>query len=569
MQIGRQEAMLALDDALGYVFRYMDSTIVSGDKSLLDHTMVIFTSDNGQQMGEHNLVNKMFPYEESIRVPLIIRLPNADGTPRSRQDISTLVVNNDIAPTIAQYTATTWTNGKPDGRSLLPLIDTSLAYGRRFERKRVLIEHQAIVDNFTPWTAGSPPLRYMPHYQVPHYEALRTTIAGTGGLLENSLYARYRYDPDQYPTDVLLGRTDLTHPIGTEFIEMTDTNPAPDDANQMNPSLTPKPVYDAEIKTFLACKGAAECAVQEDGFDGVAVASQAANQLHVFVRNQSNGISYRQCTTSTSAAPTCAAWNTGLGTITALPGGVAVASDPSVVSWGPGRFDLFVRGDDNWLWHNTYTGGAWTGWETLSNASAGSISAAPAVTAVRGVSRLDVFIRGVSPVETIWHRSCLTPCRGASWSAWSSLPTLNGRSTADPAAVAWANGSSNRIHVFIRGTDNSLWSTWADTATLSWLAWTARGGGLSASPTVASWGPNRLDVFVRGTDLALWQLTSDGASTWTWQPSHGGGNASAPAAVSSTTNRIDVFARGKADNQLWQRSWNGTAWSWTAHGVMP
>ena len=39
----------------------------------LADTMIVFTSDNGFLWGEHGILNKIAPYEESIRVPMVVR----------------------------------------------------------------------------------------------------------------------------------------------------------------------------------------------------------------------------------------------------------------------------------------------------------------------------------------------------------------------------------------------------------------------------------------------------------------------------------------------------------------
>ena len=44
-------------------------------QGLDENTLVIFTTDNGYFHGEHGLADKWYPYEESIRVPLIVRDP--------------------------------------------------------------------------------------------------------------------------------------------------------------------------------------------------------------------------------------------------------------------------------------------------------------------------------------------------------------------------------------------------------------------------------------------------------------------------------------------------------------
>jgi len=44
-------------------------------QGILNETLIIFTTDNGMFLGEHGLAGKWYPYQESIRVPLIIRDP--------------------------------------------------------------------------------------------------------------------------------------------------------------------------------------------------------------------------------------------------------------------------------------------------------------------------------------------------------------------------------------------------------------------------------------------------------------------------------------------------------------
>lgn len=67
-------------------------------QGLRDKTLVIFTTDNGYFHGEHGLADKWYPYEESIRVPLIIRDPRAE--PEAGSSRQEMVLNVDLAPTL-------------------------------------------------------------------------------------------------------------------------------------------------------------------------------------------------------------------------------------------------------------------------------------------------------------------------------------------------------------------------------------------------------------------------------------------------------------------------------------
>jgi N-acetylglucosamine-6-sulfatase len=107
----RLESLLGVDRGVGQTVRALEET-----DSLRD-TYLIFTSDNGLMQGEHKIKGgKEQPYEEAIRVPLVIRGP---GIPHGKASQST-VVNADLAPTIAAIAGARPTI-TVDGESLLPL----------------------------------------------------------------------------------------------------------------------------------------------------------------------------------------------------------------------------------------------------------------------------------------------------------------------------------------------------------------------------------------------------------------------------------------------------------------
>ena len=80
------------------------------------NTLVIFTSDNGRSNREHRWEGKQVPYEESIRVPMIVRLP---GEIPAGTVSRALVSNVDLAPTIADFAGTSIS---ADGVSMRPLL---------------------------------------------------------------------------------------------------------------------------------------------------------------------------------------------------------------------------------------------------------------------------------------------------------------------------------------------------------------------------------------------------------------------------------------------------------------
>src|SRR5262249_47141919 len=82
-----------IDDQLGQLFAFMRA------RGLLDSTMIVFTSDHGDYLGDHWLGEKDLFHEPSVRVPLIVCDPSraADGTRGSVCDA--LVEAIDLAPT--------------------------------------------------------------------------------------------------------------------------------------------------------------------------------------------------------------------------------------------------------------------------------------------------------------------------------------------------------------------------------------------------------------------------------------------------------------------------------------
>ena len=86
--------------------------------NLVDNTLVIFTSDNGYYFGENHLGDKRSAYEESIRVPMIIRFPGRVPAGAVSYD---LVLNIDLAPTILDM-ADQDVLDSMQGQSLRPLF---------------------------------------------------------------------------------------------------------------------------------------------------------------------------------------------------------------------------------------------------------------------------------------------------------------------------------------------------------------------------------------------------------------------------------------------------------------
>ncbi len=115
---GRLESLQDVDDAVARLVRRL--------KELGEYrrTLVIFTSDNGFMLGEHRYLGKVLPYEESVRVPLLIAGPKVpDGVVR-RQSVTTV----DLVPTILAAAGAS-PGRRLDGHSLLPAARSAKAGG--------------------------------------------------------------------------------------------------------------------------------------------------------------------------------------------------------------------------------------------------------------------------------------------------------------------------------------------------------------------------------------------------------------------------------------------------------
>jgi len=99
------------------------------DTGLLEDTIVIFTSDHGEGAGRHAHVEKWYPYEESVKVPLIVSCPERFAS--GRKDYRHLVSGIDIMPTMCDFAGIT-PPPQMTGRSLRPVLEDRPTEWREF-----------------------------------------------------------------------------------------------------------------------------------------------------------------------------------------------------------------------------------------------------------------------------------------------------------------------------------------------------------------------------------------------------------------------------------------------------
>lgn len=107
------ETLGAVDESLGQVLTYLEET---GE---LDNTVIIYSSDNGYFMGEHGYWDKRIAYENSMKIPMLIRYPDKI---KAGTVINENALNIDLAPTILEL-AGVETPEYMQGESMVSLLE--------------------------------------------------------------------------------------------------------------------------------------------------------------------------------------------------------------------------------------------------------------------------------------------------------------------------------------------------------------------------------------------------------------------------------------------------------------
>jgi arylsulfatase A-like enzyme len=165
------QTLQSVDRAVGSLLEALRNT------GRLHDTLIVYTSDNGYMYGEHRFVDKIAPYEESIRVPMVVRYDRLISSPRLDPH---LIVNIDLAPTFAAAAGVAAPGA--EGMDLLPLLrDPEAPWRTDF-----LIESTNILD-------------------VPAYCGVRA---------ERYVYIRYLQTGEQELYDFAADRLELTNVAG-------------------------------------------------------------------------------------------------------------------------------------------------------------------------------------------------------------------------------------------------------------------------------------------------------------------------------------------------------------------
>ncbi len=140
---GYYGAVTFIDEQIGRIF---DALAARG---LWDNTLILFTSDHGDMLGDHHLWRKTFAYEGSARVPMLIRWPEHLLHAQRGQVLSQPVELRDVLPTFLDAAGAAVDEADFDGRSMLDLIR-----GRTDRWREVIgLEHSTCYWDANQWCA--------------------------------------------------------------------------------------------------------------------------------------------------------------------------------------------------------------------------------------------------------------------------------------------------------------------------------------------------------------------------------------------------------------------------------
>ena len=171
-----------VDDQILRILKYLD------DNNLADNTIVIYSSDQGFYLGEHGWFDKRWMYEESLRMPLVIRWP---GKIKPGTKINNLTQNIDYAPTLLNAIGVN-VPGDMQGKNMLPLLQgktddwrksiyyhyyeypdahrVQQHYGVRTERYKLI--HFYIKDEWELFDLKNDPMEMKSEYDNPEYAGI-------------------------------------------------------------------------------------------------------------------------------------------------------------------------------------------------------------------------------------------------------------------------------------------------------------------------------------------------------------------------------------------------------------
>jgi len=132
-----------IDEQVGRVLAALEK------RGWLDDTLILFTSDHGDMLGDHHLWRKTYAYEGSARVPMLIRWPKGLTSAKRGKVIAQCVELRDVLPTFLDAAGVQWDPVDFDGRSMIDLVRGKTAGWREF----IDLEHSTCYWPENQWCA--------------------------------------------------------------------------------------------------------------------------------------------------------------------------------------------------------------------------------------------------------------------------------------------------------------------------------------------------------------------------------------------------------------------------------
>lgn len=142
-----QGLITQLDDHLGRLFEHMEKN------GLMDNTLIIFTADHGDFLGDHWLGEKELFYDTVQQVPLIIMDPRVEANSSRGKSENKMVEAVDILPTILDALSIAIPDHRIEGRSLIPVLQEQTNSWRNtvyseldysYRKARLLVGHSPL-----------------------------------------------------------------------------------------------------------------------------------------------------------------------------------------------------------------------------------------------------------------------------------------------------------------------------------------------------------------------------------------------------------------------------------------
>ncbi|HEX5057116.1 MAG TPA: hypothetical protein VFX02_11535 [Gammaproteobacteria bacterium] len=248
----------------------------------------------------------------------------------------------------------------------------------------------------------------------------------------------------------------------------------------------------------------------------------------------------------------------------------------SVISRGPGLLDIFiVNGPTNEIWMKSWTGSIWTNWRNLGRAANGD-PLYNVYAVASGNNRWDIFSTsgGGGTLGPVWHKSF----DGTVEYGWESRGSVGEAFPGGIQAVSTGNG---QINLFTRYTGSggrapvltkrrNANGSWVPCSTCAWTVIDTNSAEERYNFSALAHSGNRLDLFKSSeSDNNIFQKSFNG-TYWTLGPWFYmyGQSRSTPYPVSWGTNRIDVFVRGVNDRNVYINNSDDAGVHWNGWGFL-